>query len=310
MFFRRLKYGLDRLWDEMSNKEDYWHSRERALTKKEYSNEVYFLDMKSKGIYPGEINDGIPVFYLDGKYPVFFYITILNYGLGLLNRRNDGEDVTYDIQKVVDFILKNQGEDGAWRYEFPSEAEHELADGGASGMTQGLAISFLIRCSRIGLIDKPTCLVAISRAKDRMLSQECVSCYNGVKFIEEFHTPGKSILNGSIFALLGLYDYCDFIGDKKMFDQYLSDLKAILPKFCFSFWSYYNLHGMICSKFYQQLHIDQMNALYLLTEDTIFRQYAKKWSIGLKMAPVFILIKAAQKFIDLKHITMNYADKQ
>jgi len=205
MLLQKIKYGFTRLRDELVGNEDYWHCRERALSSEELTDTVYFLDMSRKGVYPGEMVDGIPIFYLDGKYRSVFYITIFNYGLGLLNRLLNGEDVSNAIQKVIKFTIETQSNDGSWISKFQEGAKHELIGGKTSGMTQGLGISFLTRCFKIGYIKKKMCLTCIEKAKNAMLSNQCVSFFGEIKFIEEFCTPGNSIMNGSVFALLGLY---------------------------------------------------------------------------------------------------------
>ncbi len=310
LFCKKLKYGFSILRSELSGKVDYWHLREPAVAKNLLSPDIYYLDMKRKGVYPGEMDNGIPVFYLNGVYRSFFPITVLNYGLGLLNRLHDGENVRHELQQVLDFILKKQNQDGAWRYEIPQNVTHGMAGGKVSGMTQGLAISFLVRCQRIGLLSKEDCLSVILPAKNLMLSSLCVNQIDGEPFIEEFSVSGgTSVLNGSMFALLGLYDYEVFTGDSGNFAQFENALRNLLPGFCFGIWSYYDRKGSICSKFYQQLHVDMMTVFYQLTGNPMYRQYGKRWEKGLKHAFFFILLKSAQKIFQIQAWSMNADSK-
>lgn len=306
LFHKKLKYGFSILRSELSGKVDYWHLRERAVDKNLLSPDIYYLDMKGKGVYPGEMDNGVPVFYFNGVHRGFFPITVLNYGLGLLNRLHDGENVKHELQQVLDFILKNQSQDGAWRYDIPRDATHEMAGGKVSGMTQGLAISFLVRCQRVGLLSKEDCLSVILPAKNLMLSPLCVNQIDGEPFIEEFSVSGgTSVLNGSMFALLGLYDYEVFTGESGNFSRFESALRKLLPRFGFGIWSYYDRKGSICSKFYQQLHVDMMAVFYQLTENPVYRQYGKHWEKGLKYAFFFIMLKAAQKLFQIRAWGMN-----
>lgn len=310
LLYKKLKYGFSILKSELSGKADYWHLRERAVDKKLLSPGIYYLDMKEKGVYPGEMDKGVPVFYLNGIHRGFFSITVLNYGLGLLNRLHNGENVKHELQQVLDFILKEQDPDGAWRYDIPQEVTHEMAGGKVSGMTQGLAISFLVRCQRVGLLSKEDCLNAIIPAKNLMLSPLCVNQIKGEPFIEEFNVSGgTSVLNGSMFALLGLFDYEKFIGEEGEFSRFENALRNLLPLFCFGCWSYYDRHGSLCSKFYQQLHVDLMEVFYQLTGNPTYRQYGKRWEKGLKYAFFFIMLKAAQKLFQIRAWTMN-ADRE
>ncbi len=302
---KKIAYGFTMLKAELSGKVDYWHLRERPLLPEEVSPEIYYLDMKGKGFYPGEMENGVPVFYLDGKIRCFFPITILNYGLGLLNRLHDGEDVQDELEKVLVYIMEHQDEDGAWRFEVPEGTMHEMAGGKVSGMTQGLAISFLTRCVAIGVLTRERAEPRIEAAKKKMLSQSCVSYVDGEPFIEEFNVPGASILNGSIFALLGLYDYENFVGEKEDFAIFEAALRTLLPRFRFGSWSYYNLQKTLCSKFYQQLHVDLMTVLEQLTGEGIYSSYRRIWKRGLRFSFVFILLKAGQKVFQIRKWSMN-----
>ncbi len=309
LFFKKIRYGFSILKAEISGKADYWHLREKAVEKEALSPDIYYLDMKGKGFYEGETENGIPVFYLNGVHRTFFPITVLNYGLGLLNRLHDGEAVHADLQNVLDFLLSRQDEDGAWRFEVPRGVAHEMAEGKVSGMTQGLAISFLIRCTRIGLLPEEDCLKAIRSARTVMLSPLCTGTIDNEPFIEEFNVPGKSILNGSMFALLGLFDYEAFTGEYNEFARFESALRKLLPRFSFGIWSYYNRYGSLCSRFYQQLHVDLITVFYQLTGNTEYIHYRKRWKKGLRFAFFFILLKAMQKLVQIRKWSMN-ADRK
>lgn len=309
MLLQRLRYGFRRLFDELGNKEDYWHLRLKPELNDNNWTKVYFHDMAGKGIYPGEIVDGIPVFYLNGNNRVVFYTTVLNYALGLLNRYATGEQVGNDLLNITQWLLNEQCEDGSWRYNFVG-SDHPLSKNKAAGMTQGLAVSFLIRSMNAGFLSKEVCMQTTKKAIQFMLSDEIVSIHDNKKLIEEFYSPGVSILNGSIFALYGLYDYCMTFGDMKCFHEYINALKILLSQYKLGYWSYYDMHGTITSKFYHQLHIDMMIVLYHLTNESIFREYAEKWQKGLKISFFFILLKAFQKLRHINKMVMSYANKK
>lgn len=310
MLIKKILYGANRLKDELIGKEDYWHFRLKPYEDlAKVKTEVYYLDMLGKGRYPGEMKEGIPVYYLNGIYPVYFYITILNYGLGLLNRKVCGDNVEDDIKRVLTYIIDEQHEDGGWHYNFPEGAVHTLAGKKISGMTQGLAISFITRCCYCGYINEDICLTVITKAMNMLLSRMCVSEIDGHQFIEEFYVPGNSVLNGSIFALLGLYDYCHFISDYRLFDFYIGELKMLINKFNFRWgWTYYDLQGTVCSRFYQQLHVDLLSILYYLTKDEFFKNLKMRWE-NVRMPAFFICIKAFQKLMNLNDMKMSYSNK-
>ena len=270
---------------------------------------MYYHDMKLKGFYNGLIDKGMPIYYLNGKYPVLFHITTINYALGLLFRFYDGENVKQEIVDIFYWLIDNQQDDGSWRYNFPEGTGHLLSDNKPSGMTQGLAISFIIRVLRSGLIcNNGKYDIILDKAVSFMLSKEIVDSHKAVPIIEEFYSPGSGVLNGFIFALYGLYDYSKYKSDYKEYNKFLLNLKSLLPRYCFFFcWSKYSLAGTISSRFYHQLHIDMMVVLYSLTHDMLFKKYEKRWLLGMKFSALFVLIKSFQKVFNIDRMVMSYS---
>ena len=308
LYINKIRYGIRRFCDELIGREDYWHLRLRPLPVNLIQKE-YFHDMYKKGFYDGELKNNIPIYYLNGIYPVYFHITTLNYGLGLLSRLNRGEKTRSEILMIVNWLLLNQLADGSWRYNFPLESNHELADNKPSGMTQGLALSFLIRVASLNIVtvDQPF-NDAIKKAFLFLNSPQLCSIYNGIPMIEEFYNPGDGILNGYIFAIYGIYDYCCYINDMTYFNQQILDLKQLLSFFSLGgYWTKYSISGIISSKFYHQLHIDMMTSLYNLTNDKIFLSYKKRWQIGLKLSPLYIVCKSFQKVMHVNDMVMSFS---
>lgn len=308
MVITKLKYGFQRLIYEILGKEDYWHLKMQRRGLKE-SYDKYFHDMTKKGFYPGELVSGVPLFYLNGEYPIFFHITTFNYGLGLLDRRHGGADVDAELMNLVEWVLTNQGDDGAWRYNLPAESGHALSNNKASGMTQGLGISFLIRAHRAGFIDRATCKQTVDRALKMMISDEIVSHVNigkkTVRIIEEFFSPGTAILNGAVFAYYGLYDYGVEFGNLDLFTNYLNDFKFALKKFRFGLWSYYDLNKSINSRFYHDLHINMMKNLAEMSGDLYYLKYQRVWTLGSKFSLFYLCLKSVQKLLSISDMLMN-----
>jgi len=105
-------------------------------------------------------------------------------------------------------------------------------------------------------------------------------------FYEEYTAEVPTlVLNGMIFSLCGVYDFVRVFREnklaKKIFDDGLQTLKNILAEYDLGYWSRYNL----CSADYypevdpatigyQRLHITQLEMLYKLTNEEIFKEYA------------------------------------
>ncbi|MBN2031130.1 hypothetical protein JW824_12930 [bacterium] len=94
------------------------------------------------------------------------------------------------------------------------------------------------------------------------------------------------VLNGMIFSLCGLNDFVRVFpkneGAKKIFNDGIQTLKNILPEYDLGYWSRYNLckaewYPEIdpSTLGYQRLHIIQLNMLFQLTDEPIFKTYAE-----------------------------------
>ena len=120
---------------------------------------------------------------------------------------------------------------------------------------------------------------------------------NEIVFLEYTHLP--VVLNGWIFAFFGLYDMslCDSSYTNEV-EKAVRTLKKELNKYDNGYWSLYDEKGMIASPFYHNLHIALLEALYVLTEDEIFKEYQEKFEaykdswINAKRA---FIVKAVQK---------------
>ena len=101
---------------------------------------------------------------------------------------------------------------------------------------------------------------------------------------EEYAQPGLDIeprvLNGHMAVLIDLYEYYNLTDDssaKELFDLGLSDLKANLDRYDTGSWSRYDLVGNNAVKKYHEFHISQLQALYNITGDALFKTYRDSW---------------------------------
>ena len=101
-------------------------------------------------------------------------------------------------------------------------------------------------------------------------------------FLEEAPTyPRNTILNGWMFALMGLYDYhlaFNNLEIKDLFIRTLSTLKKHLPDYDSGYWSYYDIRKHVSSPFYHNLHIAQLKAINMIEPDEELSYYINKWS--------------------------------
>jgi len=89
------------------------------------------------------------------------------------------------------------------------------------------------------------------------------------------------VLNGMIHAIIGINEYHKITNDtsaKFLFDQGILALKNDLPKYDNNGASYYDRLGLLANSFYKSLHVIQLNQLYELTNEPVFKLYHDKWN--------------------------------
>lgn len=156
-----------------------------------------------------------------------------------------------------------------------------------SGMTQGVAVSFLIRYyeltgnkqalelaeKMIRLMLKPeTKGGALSRTKEDFL------------WIEEYPNSGssKSVLNGFINGLIGLKEYCSYFpGDAAAREIHDSCYIAMVESFQYydtPEWTSYNRNGGAITNSYLRYQIAELDHLYSIYKDERLRDQMRIWS--------------------------------
>ncbi len=106
-------------------------------------------------------------------------------------------------------------------------------------------------------------------------------------FYEEYTAKVPTlVLNGMIFSLCGIYDFVRVFPKnkvaRKIYEDGIQTLKNILPEYDLGYWSHYNLckaewYPEIdpATIGYQRLHITQLEMLYRLTNEEIFKEYVE-----------------------------------
>lgn len=242
-------------------------------------NEVagYYNDLTEK-VTKDDPNILVPMYYVDTGEKIYFSIGIFQYGLASYDLFLKTNDKVYKDKLIAcaEWTVENQKANGGWITFDYNNPEHPY-----SSMAQGEAISLLIRAHIVTGEEK--FMTAAHKAKDFMLkpiSEGGTTEYteNGAVLHEVTNHP--VVLNGWIFSLWGLYDYCKYFKDVeviKVFKTTLTALKKQLPEFDVKYWSKYNAGKMICSPFYHKLHIAQLRVMYELFSDEIYKEYADKW---------------------------------
>ncbi len=237
----------------------------------------YYNDLTEK-VTRDDPNILVPKYHVDTGEEIYFSIGVFQYGLAAydLYLKTNEEKYKEKLLACSDWAVKNQQEDGGWVTFAFENPQHPY-----SSMAQGEGVSMLIRAYIVTNDEKY--LKALRLAKEFMLKpieDGGTTRYigNDIFLYECTHDP--LILNGWIFSLWGIYDYCKFTKDKdvaKVLEITLNSLKNKLPQFDIKYWSMYEDGKRICSPFYHKLHVAQLRAMHDLFGDEIYKIYADKW---------------------------------
>jgi hypothetical protein len=227
--------------------------------------------------------DGIPMFPSKSGELVHFITGMCSYGFANWEMFLKTGIIEY-AQKVVavaDYLIKSIEvvEESSMLYDYESDTRNTT--GVACAMNQGEAISVLVRAYSYTkninyLISAEKLFVSfnITYGKTGVITK----IEDSIWFLE----GGKKILNGHIYALLGLYDLSKVSRDKKvefMFYEGVKSVKNLLSQFDSGFWSWYWIDKpkYMASAMYHNLHICQLNILFNLTGDNDFKVFSLKF---------------------------------
>lgn len=218
-------------------------------------------------------------------------VTIAQYGLHFLNSfaREGRVRHQFIARSMAEWLVENQVEwkngIGAWVYHFDLPFYGPRAPW-ISAMAQGEALSLLLRMSQMG--DKKTYEAAAHRAVRAFIQPVAAggvvqSFPDGSPAFEEYPTTPRSlVLNGLLFALLGLRDYALHFGDapsQKLFELCVAGLKKNLARYDTGYWTLYDLHPTrrLAGEKYVRIHVQLLHIFAKLTGDDFFVSTAKRW---------------------------------
>jgi len=256
----------------------------------------YYMTFTSKADYPGPFDDaGVPQLDYRGKLGRQYNpIAIAQYGLGNWNLylETKDSDRRRKAMLIADWLVqhleKNPSGLLVWNHHFDWEYRSPLKAPWYSGLAQGQGISLLVRVhqdtgdsSYLEAARQAFQVFGKTTAEGGVIDKG-----DGKEFwIEEYLvSPPTHILNGFMWALWGIHDYCLATKDedaKQVWYESIRTLTKALPTYDTGFWSLYEHSGtklrMVASSFYHSLHIVQLRVMHLLTGEPIFRETAERW---------------------------------
>ncbi len=186
------------------------------------------------------------------------------------------------------FIHKKKWVEGipVWTYDFDwQEGKTFLKAPWISAMSQGLAISCLIRAFRLErnqpLLEtayRASAIFALDIEKGGIRSIE-----NGKVFYEEYPAyPLMKILDGFVFGLLGLYDLVEETQDpsiRHLFDEGIEGFISHLDHWNYrNVWTWYGNHGILSPPEYHQLNTVLTHVLYQIRPDPRLQFFCRAWN--------------------------------
>jgi hypothetical protein len=242
----------------------------------------YYNDLTGK-IGSGTLvdKDGIPLSQIGKEEFAYFPIAIFQYGLGMYDLLLAG-DARADravLDRIACWALKNQRADGSWDCFGPVKSRCYTV----SSMGQGEGASFLFRMWKLS--GEEAFLHAGFKAVDCMLrsyEEGGTAILEGNSlFLEEYpQHPRRTVMNGWIFSIFGLYDatLLDPARYQAALFQTVNTLKCHLSDYDTGYWSRYDVSGRIASPAYHSLHIAQLTVLGQLLDEPAFNVQAEKYA--------------------------------
>ena len=256
----------------------------------------YYIDMRAAkthytdGTYRTKFDErGVPMIPTQDGYK-YFPINISQYGFILLSEYNSNksDSILTTLKELVNVLESLKSEDkyqAIWWHDFKN-LRYNIPAPWASAMAQGEIISFYLRMYQI--TNDKNLLITSEKAANFLLDEThnkrvAIRDENGYLWLEEYpSTPPSYVLNGFVYALFGLVDlYRVKRGSKikKAIDECFLTLSKNIHRFDAGYWSYYDLLIKELVRYYYQknVHVLELEVLYILTNDEVFNKYAKKW---------------------------------
>ena len=302
---KRKIFMLKKLWGDLNKPaKSYELAEDISSDRLEYYYFLFKEDRISQGKDQPLINkfdeNGIPInkTYIDvsEKDFVYFPISIGQMGLSVFHTYLDTkfDNDKNRFMKFVDWFYDHaeiSEEFGArWMTDVPLP-QYKNKGPWASAFSQARGINILLRGYQLtgdkkyaDMAEKALIPFTISSQKGGV-----TSFTEWGSFYEEYTSSEPTmVLNGMIFAMCGLLDFVRVFPEnelaQKLFKDGIDCLTKVLPEYDLGFWSRYNLckavwHPKIDPSTinYQRLHVTQLNLLYRITHNKLFKDYADKF---------------------------------
>lgn len=271
----------------------FWHTRIGPVYYSFEALEDYYIDLSEKNHYKGPYDrDGIPLLdYFGSIGRQYNPCAVAQWGLGAWQQWQRGNgDAESSFRCAVEWLRSNLSVDdkgrGFWWYRFDFDA-YGLRAPWASALAQAQGISLLLRAYKVDRDEhdleraRQACAAMLSPIEEGGLLRE----FEGYTVLEEVVADRPTaILDGIIFAIFGLQDFCFVVDDadaRETLERCYRSLALLVPRYDLGYWSRADLYSldppMPASIFYHRLHVAQLKVLSKLRENPVFADYAQRW---------------------------------
>jgi heparosan-N-sulfate-glucuronate 5-epimerase len=244
-------------------------------------------------------SEGIPMVNYYGTIGLQYNpVTISQYALANYYTYLNGGNVTRREKFLAQakWLVENAKQKGnysVWElnFDYPS---YGVTKPWVSAMAQGQGLSVLARAyvltENISYIDVAEKIILAFQVEMSVGGVRYTDS-NGVWFEEyaDVGAPSSKVLNGFIYALLGLYEYSFETNNSKgwtFFKEGTETLSNNIYRYDSGSWSYLDLlYYNTASLSYHKTHIEQLRTLYELTGDEIFLYYSDKFQSYISPPP-------------------------
>ena len=253
------------------------------------------IELVESGYHGGRDERGVP-WITDGSSSRFYSAIIAaQYALANLSVSRHAEEGRARLARVLlDSLVENQETHGdwagCWLMAFQNKKYRWLRPPWTSALASGNAISALLRgWERFG--DERYRSAAELAYQGLHVARRSMSLYqddgNELWYEEYPSTPPLRVLNGHIYALLGVADFARATGDREADDRWrraAATAQAHLEDFDLGYWSAYDLlwREPAALHYQKNIHVPQLRILRELTGDPSFDAMADRWERQLR----------------------------
>jgi len=281
----------------------------QTASEEEYGYKYYMFDIeflnyddlpytwKTPGSLEGDLTDedGVILHEKYGYHPVLLAQKILRYcdSYQLVREETYLEKAILFADKMLQLASENDDDIDddiilfPYNFDFPLHGypDETIRSPWYSGMAQGQVLSAFVRLYNIIEDDKykdaaRKVFNSFFTFKDINMPWISYIDHNKYVWIEEYPMEDPTnALNGFIFAIYGLYDYYLLTQDSKCKEILLACLTTVKDNIHLfrnkDDLSYYCLKHKVKSESYHKVHIDQLEMLFLITQDRYFSAMAE-----------------------------------